>query len=666
MMGNRSLYLIRIIFIALCLSGWTASALAVNASATAKAETLADARPQAETLADARSKAVAALLTPWQPDNSIIDLAQPLQGRRRQVALFSDMGSWMGFGLTTEATTFRGPYDICQRRWLAEAVVAPKEAGVGEACYTPGVLTLTAEGLRQRIFFTDAHTALLTLDGALSDGWQCSAEGLAPGAEVRADGNTVAIRFKGGERLLLTFPKQMTLTTDGHNYTATLHGSAARLDVAISFLWDKTVTDATQTVVASWLLAQADAAWKANRDRWTGYLSKVIRPDMKPAHNRVAAKAIVTLIGNWRQQRGGLLHDGLIPSLSVNYFVGCWAWDCWRFSAALASFAPELAKDNMRVMFDWQQADGMVPDCVYPNPQENNYRNSKPPLAAWAVDKIWESTHDTAFVREMLPKLVAYHRWWYQKRDHDHNGLCEFGATDGTLEAAAWESGMDNAIRFDSARMVRNGDNAWSLDQESVDLNAYLVLDRRLLEKFSAILGQPLNMEGISLSASELAEVVNDAFFDAETKWYFDRKLGTHRFVREMGCEGYVPLWVGIATKPQFDAVCHWLRDAKKFSTYIPFPTIAADNPKYDPNGYWRGPIWLDETYYAIEALRHYLPKPDEADKYTRQVFDRLQGLTGLGAIYENYDTKTGAPLQSANFSWSAAHLLMLYNDYGL
>ena len=632
-MRNRRLYHI-FFFLAWCLSGLPAAAFASDG-----------AKARVEASSATRQKAVAALLTPWQPDNSIIDLAQPLQGRRRQVALFSDMGSWMGFGLTTEATTFRGPYDICQRRWLAEAVVAPKEAGVGEACYTPGVLTLTAEGLRQRIFFTDAHTALLTLDGALSDGWQCSAEGLAPGAEVRADGNTVAIRFKGGERLLLTFPKQMTLTTDGHNYTATLHGSAARLDVAISFLWDKTVTDATQTVVASWLLAHADAAWKTNRDRWTGYLSKVIRPDMKPAYNRVAAKAIVTLIGNWRQQRGGLLHDGLIPSLSVNYFVGCWAWDCWRFSAALASFAPELAKDNMRVMFDWQQADGMIPDCVYPNPQENNYRNSKPPLAAWAVDKIWESTHDTAFVREMLPKLVAYHRWWYQYRDHDHNGLCEFGATDGTLEAAAWESGMDNAIRFDSARMVRNGANAWS---------------------FSAILGQPLNMEGISLSASELAEVVNDAFFDAETKWYFDRKLGTHRFVREMGCEGYVPLWVGIATKPQFDAVCHWLRDAKKFSTYIPFPTIAADNPKYDPNGYWRGPIWLDETYYAIEALRHYLPKPDEADKYTRQVFDRLQGLTGLGAIYENYDTKTGAPLQSANFSWSAAHLLMLYNDYGL
>ena len=42
------------------------------------------------------------------------------------------------------------------------------------------------------------------------------------------------------------------------------------------------------------------------------------------------------------------------------------------------------------------------------------------------------------------------------------------------------------------------------------------------------------------------------------------------------------------------------LQDTAKFSTYIPFPTIAADNPKYNPRGYWRGPIWLDQTYFAI------------------------------------------------------------------
>jgi putative isomerase len=106
------------------------------------------------------------------------------------------------------------------------------------------------------------------------------------------------------------------------------------------------------------------------------------------------------------------------------------------------------------------------------------------------------------------------------------------------------------------------------------------------------------------------------------------------------------------------------LDDPAKFSTYIPFPTVAADNPKASANGYWRGPIWLDQTYYGISAYRRY-GFTDRADTYTQQVFDRLQGLTEQSPIYENYDTHTGRGLQSSHFSWSAAHLLMLYGDYG-
>ena len=103
--------------------------------------------------------------------------------------------------------------------------------------------------------------------------------------------------------------------------------------------------------------------------------------------------------------------------------------------------------------------------------------------------------------------------------------------------------------------------------------------------------------------------------------------------------------------------------DSTKFSTYIPFPTVAADNPKFMPRGYWRGPIWLDQTYFAISGLRRY-GYVEEADAYTRQVFDRLHGLKGDGAIHENYETYTGKQLKAPHFSWSAAHLLMLYEEY--
>lgn len=50
----------------------------------------------------------------------------------------------------------------------------------------------------------------------------------------------------------------------------------------------------------------------------------------------------------------------------------------------------------------------------------------------------------------------------------------------GQRIAAAWESGMDNAVRFDEAVLMKNNDKAWSLNQESVDLNAYLYAEKNI------------------------------------------------------------------------------------------------------------------------------------------------------------------------------------------
>ena len=49
----------------------------------------------------------------------------------------------------------------------------------------------------------------------------------------------------------------------------------------------------------------------------------------------------------------------------------------------------------------------------------------------------------------------------------------------------------------------------------------------------------------------------------------------------------------------------------------------------------------------------------------TDQVFRNLQGISAGTPIYENYDTHTGKPMQASHFSWSAACLIMMYNDYG-
>ena len=49
-------------------------------------------------------------------------------------------------------------------------------------------------------------------------------------------------------------------------------------------------------------------------------------------------------------------------------------------------------------------------------------------------------------------------------------------------------------------------------------------------------------------------------------------------------------------------------------------------------------------------------------DGVARRLFDHPRGLKGSPApIYENYDPITGRGLNVRHFSWSAAHLLMLY-----
>ena len=606
--------------------------------------------------------------------NNILDIAYTPDTLTRCRGWFTDAGSWMGFTLPQKdhwVNGFCGPFslDMNRRQWMAQSAVTVRYADQANViftpdstCYFPGELYLSAsseEGkIIQRLNFLDASTALLRIHSDAGKELSLTASQWGKEIQVQTDQNTVIARHPSGEIVALTFTPDVSVKGTDNNYQAKINGSEHDTYVAISFYTgEKELSAGLQK--AQLALSNPQEGLKANKERWEGYLTKILRKDMKPEYDRIAVKAVVTLISNWRTHRGGLLHEGIVPSHAAYYFVGFWAWDTWRFSAALAKFDPELAKDNIRAMFDYQQPDGMIIDCIYTDPAENNARDSKPPLVSWAVDEIFTHTNDTAFISEMYPQLMAYYKWWYNKRDHNRNGMCEYGSTDGTLEAAAWESGMDNAIRFDDAKMLKNNgaEDAWSMDQESVDLNAYLALECKLLKKFASILG-------VTFDGPDYSSQVADYFFDKEKGFFFDRRLKDGSFIQEPGCEAYTPLWTEVATADQVKAMLPLLTDTAKFSTYIPFPTVAADNPKYNPRGYWRGPIWLDQTYFAIRGLRNY-GYNKMADEYTLQVFDRLQGLKEGAPIHENYGTHTGELLKAPHFSWSSSHLLMLYDDYG-
>jgi putative isomerase len=439
----------------------------------------------------------------------------------------------------------------------------------------------------------------------------------------------------------------------------------------------------------------------AENDRLWNDMIEIIqkRVGNNPEMKQTAMKALLTLNTNRRSPAGRILTEGIVPSTFYKWFNGVWAWDSWKQSAGLAPYLPEVAKNGIRAMFDYQiQSDdkerpqdaGMIIDCVfYYNTAEGsgnwNERNSKPPLASWAVMQVFKASSDTAFVAEMFPKLKAYHQWWYRNRDHDGNGVCEYGATvhplnvikkhgngsseDGRIAAAAWESGGDNYIRFDTDWGIQVLDNysegklvGYSLSQESVDLNCFLYNEKLQLAIMARLLGAIPEAEQYEAEAAVLADFIRQNMYDEATGYFYDIDHSTKKIVKErgQGPEGWIPLWAGIAIQQQADNVCEALLDEARFNSFVPFPTASLANPRFNETGYWRGPVWLSMAWFAIDGMNRY-GYHEQAKTLSHKLFKNAEGILVLGQpIRENYNPITGKGLSCYNFSWSAAHVLMM------
>ena len=442
--------------------------------------------------------------------------------------------------------------------------------------------------------------------------------------------------------------------------------------------------------------------------RWESYIESTIEDSKELAgYNNVAVKSLITLVTNWRSSAGALKHDGITPSLSYKWFNGLWAWDSWKQAVATVNFDEELAKNNIRALFDYQikwddivrpQDEGVIIDAIFYNKDESrggdggnwNERNSKPPLASWAVWEVYDKSKDLEFLKEMYPKLKKYHRWWYTNRDYNKNGIVEYGAMvhrhNDSLEekilAAAWESGMDNAIRFDvegcgeedsGIKVYENrGSNGdllgYSINQESVDLNAYLYSEKNYLFKMA----ETLNLEEEAIKYKEGAKYIknyiNKNMFDEETGFYYDLQFdlnGKTKLLvnRGKGTEGWIPLWAGLATEREAIAVVKNMLGEDTFNTKLPFPTASKDNNKYNPIKYWRGPVWLDQAYFGVVGLDNYGYKK-EAKKMAKKLIENAKGLKEGEPIRENYNPETGEGLHASNFSWSSSVYYLLCKDY--
>lgn len=632
--------------------------------------------------------------------NSLNYKGNPKKAADRESLAFSDKGAWFAFGFLDTSNIqagFSGPFLMTEQNgvWLSPSFVSLqlndenkreainwKNSLVNQNSYNSHLEQQFKNeklAIKQQLVFLSGHTALqrtsitnttgklITLYPTYS-GSSIFIENIQLSKEDKAVKVTSAKSTATGYIQFLNANPTIEITREA--YTAQLEklilqpNETKEIVVSQTFIfpqysWEKEKATIAKTTFNTLL----NTTQKEKENQLVQLIAKKKAVYKEAVYSDLIGKLALTLQNNTRIAAEGLKHGGLFPSYNYEWFHGFWAWDSWKHAVAVANYDSELAKNQMRALFDYQESNGFIPDCVYRNNQieENNYRNTKAPLAAWAIWKIYEKTKDANFLKEFYPKLKLYHNWWYKDRDHDQDGLCEFGSTDGTLIAGKWESGMDNAVRFDDSKILKNGEKAYSLDQESVDLNSFLYAEKNYLNKMAQVLKLTEEAKKWQKESVALKTKIQTQFWDPATGWYYDTTIDGKTLVKVMGCEGYLPIWAEVATPEQGKSMKVNMLNPAIFNTFVPLPTLAANHPKFKPEGgYWRGPVWLDQSYFGINGLEKYGYNTD-ANLLAHKLIHNAEGVLDKGtSIRENYQPITGKGLEAYNFSWSASHYLMI------
>jgi glucosidase len=371
-----------------------------------------------------------------------------------------------------------------------------------------------------------------------------------------------------------------------------------------------------------------------------------------PTESNLLQHAQSTLLGNVIEDNAWKPYRGIEPSLGM--YRGIWNWDAAFHAIGVSHWDASLAREQINIIFGRQLKNGMLPDVIWDIGNTNgtiNYGNTKPPVMAWAVAIVDHRSPDTEFLRQIYPKLIKLGEFWLKNRGGERDGLFYYAGQD-----VGWDSGWDDSIRWDDGyRKSKNDDHRlWA-----VDLNCYMYMHYRAMAYLAGRLGLVKDKATWVEKADALAKLINTKLWDERIGFYVDRDRVTGKRGPALSPAGFMPLFVHIASKKQA-AQCEQLaRDPQKF--FPGMPTAAYDTPGYDAAQMWRGPAWLNTSFFALKGLQEY-GYTHLADTMRSTILDWV--ARNPSSIREFYNSKTGDGLGAPRFGWSAVFTISFIVDW--
>ncbi len=413
---------------------------------------------------------------------------------------------------------------------------------------------------------------------------------------------------------------------------------------------------------------------------------------------------------------------------SVKLYPHQWLWDSCFTAIGIARYDAPRAAAELRSLFRGQWANGMVPHMIFaegtrdlgsrtiwqsrrhpgaPRDVETSCI-TQPPVIAVAVERVacaLPGPARAAFLRDLVPRLVAHHAWLYRERVRDgaalitliHPWECGLDSTPPWMHAlrewrmprwlrtaerlrlarvlrslrydtrylpATERASDDDGLRmlavavhakrygFELARMPPEH----SVLVEDVAFNALLAVADRSLTTIADEAGTPL--PGDLTRAIERHRTALEDLWDDTTGQYCSRHSVTGVPLRQPTIATFLPLWAGTPIRERVDRLLGALRDPAAYGPAFPVPSVPVGTPEFQEARYWKGPTWVNTNWAVVQGLEEY-GETDLADDLRARTLD----LVDRSGFSEYFSPLTGEGYGAGEFSWTAALTIALISS---
>lgn len=331
------------------------------------------------------------------------------------------------------------------------------------------------------------------------------------------------------------------------------------------------------------------------------------------------------------KKNGILTRDAML--MSKNQMCNVWSWDHCFNAIALSFGNPEMAWEQFLLLFDYQDACGALPDSISDTYEARAF--TKPPIHGWALSEMLRHMKlDEKQCRTAFEKLEKWTKWWLEFRDSDEDGICEY--------SHGHDSGWDNSTAF-----------AEGGSMELPDLAAFLILQMEMLSRLADQLGEKEKAENWMEKADDMLDkMIKHCFEDGKPIAVIS---GKHERVETDSLILYLPILLGRRLPETIRQKLIEELKSRRFLTDYGFASEAPASCRYEPDGYWRGPIWAPPTLFLVKGL----DACGESD-FARSIAEKFCKMVEADGFAENFNALTGEGLRDRAYTWTSSIFLIL------